>query len=158
MKKLAKEIKQKRPFESLEAEAILNLQRTTDQILRRSQQAFKAHGLTGPQYNALRILRGAQPHGLACSEIGRRMISHDPDITRLLRRLEGMKLTAHTRDVRDRRVVFTRITTAGLQKLAEMDPLVNKETRKALGHMSADRLALLVDLLEEARQAPGGPS
>src|SRR5450432_3517154 len=138
MKKLAEEIKQRRPFESLEAEAILNLQRTTDQIRRKAQQTFKAHGLTAPQYNVLRILRGAQPAGLPCSEIGKRMISHNPDITRLLKRLDGMQLTEQKRDLKDRRVIFTRITATGLQTLKNLDPLVKRETRKALGHMAAE--------------------
>ncbi|HEY0794678.1 MAG TPA: MarR family transcriptional regulator [Acidisarcina sp.] len=151
MKKLAKEIGQSRPVDSLEAEAILNLERTTDQIRRKSQQTFKAYGLTAAQYNVLRILRGAQPDGLACSQIGKRMISHDPDVTRLLKRLAKMKLTEQRRDVRDRRIVLTRITAAGLQKLKELDPGVAKETQKALGHMTASRLELLVNLLEEAR-------
>jgi DNA-binding MarR family transcriptional regulator len=151
MKKLADEIKQKRPFDTLEAEALLNLQRTADQMRRGLQQTLKDRGLTEPQYNVLRILRGAEPDGLPCSEIGKRMISHDPDITRLLRRLGGLRLVERRRDRRDRRVVFTRISKAGLQQLKDLDPAVKEDTRRALGHMTPEKLVLLIDLLEEAR-------
>ncbi len=151
MKKLAEEIQQRRPFDSLEEEALLNLQRTSDQMRRRFHQTLKAHGLTESQYNVLRILRGAEPEGLPCSEIGKRMISHDPDITRLLRRLDRQGLTKQKRDLRDRRVVQTRITESGLQQLKRLDPLVKEAAKLTLGHMGPERLTLLIDLLEEAR-------
>jgi len=153
MKKLAGEIQQSQPFESLETEALLNLQRTWDEMRRQSILPLKPHGLTGPQYNVLRILRGAEPDGLPCSEIGKRMVSHDPDITRLLKRLDRLGLTRQRRDLRDRRVVHTRITETGLQRLKVLDPLVKKGAKQALGHLGAGKLSTLIELLEEARGA-----
>src|SRR5262245_60916712 len=95
--RLAAEIKQTKPFASLEAEAILNLHRTASILMQVEAEALKPHGLSLTQYNALRILRGAGSAGLACQEIAERMIARDPDITRLLDRLEKRKLIARAR-------------------------------------------------------------
>src|SRR3972149_8309817 len=87
--RLQAEIKQKKPFRTLEQEAFLNLLRTTDALLRGQAKVLKSVGLSHPQYNVLRILRGAGPHGLACREVCERLITRDPDVTRLLDRLEA---------------------------------------------------------------------
>src|SRR5258708_6687065 len=87
---LQAELKQKIPFASREAEAYLSLLRTADALQTQVEAQLKEFGLTGTQYNALRILRGAGPEGLPCREIGERMITRDPDITRLLDRLENL--------------------------------------------------------------------
>ena len=86
--RLQQEIKQTKPFESLEEEVILNLARTAEYLGSRSAEVFKRADLTGTQYNALRILRGAGPEGLSCREIGERMVTTGKDVTRLLDRLE----------------------------------------------------------------------
>ena len=104
------EIKQTKPFKSLEEEASVALVRTADQLARRGAEMLKRHGLSPTQYNALRILRGAGEKGMACSEIGERMINHDPDITRLIDRLERRGLVVRSREQKDRRVITTRIT------------------------------------------------
>jgi DNA-binding MarR family transcriptional regulator len=83
---LQAELKQKIPFTSREQEAYLSLMRTADALQTQVESWLREFGLTGTQYNALRILRGAGPEGLPCREIGERMITHDPDITRLLNR------------------------------------------------------------------------
>src|SRR4029079_5455628 len=95
--RLQKEIQQTRPFGSLEEEAFLGLQRTADALARRAYDVLKPSGLSATQYNVLRILRGAGEAGLACGEIGERMITRDPDITRLLDRLEARHLIARAR-------------------------------------------------------------
>ena len=89
---LQAELKQKAPFTSREQEAYLALLRTADALQSSMESKLKEYGLTGTQYNALRILRGAGSEGLPCSEMGNRMINHDPDITRLLNRLEDRGL------------------------------------------------------------------
>jgi DNA-binding MarR family transcriptional regulator len=124
--KLKEEIRQNLPFSSRAEEALLNLIRTADCLQRNMQRAIRLHGLTSTQYNVLRILRGAHPQGLTCSAIGERMIAADPDITRLLGRLKHMGLIRQQRDKRDRRVLWTSISTAGLDLLAQLDPLVQK--------------------------------
>src|SRR6266566_7863061 len=118
---LQAELKQKIPFASREAEAYLSLLRTADALQTQVEARLKEFGLTGTQYNALRILRGAGPEGLACREIGERMITRDPDITRLLDRLEARGLLTRTRDQKDRRVITARITSEGRRLLEALD-------------------------------------
>src|SRR5581483_7743845 len=119
--RLKTEIKQTKPFESLETEALLNVARTADFLMRPGAELLKEHDLSPTQYNALRILRGAGKAGLACSEVGERMINKDPDITRLLDRLEERGLVTRARDAHDRRVVTAKITAKALQMLAALD-------------------------------------
>jgi len=115
------EIQQSKPFNNLEDEAAVALQRTADRLQWRLSEMLKTFGLSPTQYNALRILRGAGDQGRSCSEIAERMINHDPDITRLVDRLERRGLVARSREGRDRRVITTRITPAGLDLLATLD-------------------------------------
>jgi DNA-binding MarR family transcriptional regulator len=145
------EIKQTRPFKNLEEEAFVALVRTADQLTRRGAEMLKQHGLSPTQYNALRILRGAGEKGLACSEIGERMINHDPDITRLIDRLERRGLVVRSREQKDRRVITTRITTAGLERLRSLDRPVEEFHRQLLGRLGERRLRTLIRLLETAR-------
>jgi len=153
MKRLRQEIAQQQPFASLEEEALLNLQRTADCLQRGFHSQSRDWGVTSTQYNVLRILRGAQPHGLTCSAIGSRMITAEPDITRLLARLKVLKLIRQQRDRHDRRVVWTRISEAGLDLLRKMDPLILALPRELLGHLDQDQLRELIRLLELARNA-----
>lgn len=155
MSKLKDEIGQARPFSSIAEEALLNLLRTADCLQRTMQRATRAHGITGTQYNVLRILRGAPPQGLTCSAIGDRMITADPDITRLLSRLKAIGLIHQQRDKRDRRVVWTQISPAGLALLSELDPMVQEMPVHLLGHIGPADLNRLVELLERARQHCG---
>jgi DNA-binding MarR family transcriptional regulator len=151
MTDLKQEIQQKKPFSSLEEEVFLNLLRSSDCLHRAFQQKARAWGLTLTQYNVLRILRGAQPDGLACAAIGARMIASVPDITRLLARLKALKLIRQRRDRGDRRVVCTQISPAGLELLRAMDPTIEKAPAEMLGHMSRAEMKDLIRLLEQAR-------
>ena len=119
MRGLQAELKQNVPFRSREQEAYLALLRTADALQTSVEAKLGEFGLTGTQYNALRILRGAGPEGLPCSEIGERMITRDPDVTRLLNRLEKRGLVRRTRAHADRRVVRGIITAAGLKLLRD---------------------------------------
>src|SRR5688572_19534039 len=148
--KLAAEIKQSRPFGSMAEEAILNVQRTSSLLNQTVSDALKPYGLSETQYNVLRILRGA-PKGLACQEIAERMITRDPDITRLLDRLEGRDLIGRARSEEDRRVVVTRISPEGLKLLGSLDAVMRDLPKKMLGHLGEKRLRILIGLLEEAR-------
>lgn len=151
MTRLQAELKQKIPFGSEEQEAYLALLRTSDALQTRMESKLKEFGLTGTQYNALRILRGAGNDGLPCSEIGDRMITHDPDITRLLNRLEDRGLAERARGKQDRRVILGRITPAGLRLLREMDAPVERFSRDVLRHVGKERLQQLIALLELVR-------
>lgn len=148
---LQAELKQKVPFTSREQEAALSLMRTADSLQTQIEAFLKNFGLTGTQYNALRILRGAGAEGLPCSEIGERMITHDSDITRLLNRLEDRGLVERTRDKHDRRVIFGKITTAGLKLLREIDGPIEKHGREILRHVGQEKLKQLIELLELVR-------
>jgi DNA-binding MarR family transcriptional regulator len=108
--KLAKEIKQSKPFRSREEEAFLNLARTHEVLAARVAELLKPYQLTPTQYNMLRILRGAGAEGLTCSQATERMLTADPDVTRLLDRMEAQELIRRERSKEDRRVVVTRIT------------------------------------------------
>ncbi len=150
--KLREEIKQNKPFSGLEQEALLNIRRTAGYLEHTFQQILKQHGLTEPQYNVLRILRGAGPGGLRCSEIGERMITRDPDVTRLLSRLERQRMIERWRDADDRRVAHTRISASGTAILKELDPVVEATGASLLKHLDAVQLSLVIDLMEEVRQ------
>jgi DNA-binding MarR family transcriptional regulator len=148
---LQAELKQKIPFTSREQEAYLALLRTADALQSTIEAKLKEFGLTGTQYNALRILRGAGREGLPCSEVGERMITHDPDVTRLLDRLQSRGLVERIRGKRDRRVVCGKITAAGLKLLREMDGPVDKHGREMLRHVGQEKLRELIELLELVR-------
>ena len=134
--------------------AFLELLRTTDLLSRRLAVVLKDEDLSSNQYNVLRILRGS-PDGLQCGEIGERMITRDPDITRLLDRLEKRDLISRSRETKDRRMVMARITPEGLGLLARMDEPVQQAHRGQLGHLGRERLRQLTELLRVARGEAG---
>ncbi len=135
---------------SPEEAAFLDLLRTTDLLSRGLVQMLKTEGISLTQYNVLRILRGA-PGGLTCGEIASRMITRDPDVTRLLDRLEKRGLVSRCRESKDRRMVLTRITPEGLKLLAGLDGPVEQAHRKQLGHLGRERLRALGELLQACR-------
>jgi DNA-binding MarR family transcriptional regulator len=145
------EIQQTKPFTSLEEEAFLGLQRTASLLLQALGRELKEHDLTPAQYNTLRILRGAGPDALTCGEIGERLVSPGPDVTRLLDRLETSGLIARLRDSQDRRVVRARITEKGVSLLASLDEPVERTLGQLLGPLGPEKLKTLVQLLGEAR-------
>ncbi len=154
---LNREIHQQKPFVSLEEEAFLGLQRTASLLLQSLGRELKGHDLTPAQYNTLRILRGAELDaltcgGLTCGEIGERLVSPGPDVTRLLDRLEQRGLVTRLRDAEDRRIVRARITEKGLDLLAAMDEPVGRMLERLLGNLGQERLRTFVSLLDEARE------
>lgn len=151
---LRKEIRQGRPFRSREAEAFLNLQRTAAFLEQAVARWLKRASLTLTQYNALRILRGAHPDVLPCSEVGERMVTPVPDVTRLLDRLEGAGLVSRCRDTKDRRVVNVGITEHGLERLGELDDPLERYLEELLSPLDRGDLRTLIRLLERARLSP----
>src|SRR5436305_7300093 len=140
----------RRRAECPEEAAFLDLLRTCDLLSRGPAQVLKTKDLSATQYNVLRILRGA-PEGLPCGEIGSRMITRDPDITRLLDRLEKRELISRSRETKDRRMVMARITPKGLELLASLDEPILAMHRKLLGHLGRERLHALSSLLSVCR-------
>ncbi len=147
------EIKQSKPFKSIASEAHVALLRTADVVGRGITDVLKPFGVSPTQYNVLRILRGAGPTGLACGEIGERMITQDPDITRLLDRMEKAGWIERTRDSRDRRVVMTRLTKQGKKLTEDLEEPLARMERQVLKRVGEKRLRDLVDLLDVMRES-----
>src|SRR5690606_5404046 len=129
--------------------------RTGEVLLRAEVDLLRTADLSFPQYNVLRILRGAGPGGLAIGGIAERMVNRDPDLTRLLDRLATRGLVRRSRDTGDRRVIVATITDASLELLAGLDKKVSDVHRNQLSHMSRVQLQTLGDLLVLARNPAG---
>ena len=151
--KIQKEIKQTKPPANLAEEAFLNIQRTADAMLNEVAAALKPAGLTPTQYNVLRILRGAHPQGVKCGQVAERMITRDPDITRLMDRMEARGLVTRVRSDQDRRQVTTSITSQGLRILKDLDEPIANLHRLQLSRLGSEDLRRLIELLERAREA-----
>ncbi len=132
-------------------DAYLAIVRAAGELQRGAVELLREHDLSPAQYNVLRILRGAGPAGATCSDVAGSLIQHDPDVTRLLDRLDARGLIERGRDAKDRRVVRTKITKAGTALLAELDAPVAALHARQFGHVSEKRLDELVALLDEAR-------
>jgi DNA-binding MarR family transcriptional regulator len=152
MTRLREEIKQTRPFASLEQEAYLSMGRTWSMLEHGMLEALKPHGITPTQYNVLRILRGAGARGLCRSEVMERMIARVPDATRLLDRMESAGLIDRHRDTEDRRFVNTRITKEGLRLLGELETVVSTLHERQFTALGDDDLQRLIELLGLARE------
>jgi len=152
MSDLQSELRQTRPFESAEIEAFLALQRTAEQLSGELADLLKGSELTPPQYNALRILRGAGQEGLHCTAIRDRMVTRESDITRLLDRMEKQGLVTRWRSKDDRRVVRARITESGLAQLSSLDRPVAEFCRRRLGKIGLPRVQNLIATLAELRE------
>ena len=139
-----------------EAGLFVAFMQIADTLGAQAEQAVKTAGLTAPQYNVLRILRGAGRAGLACREIGERMISRDPDITRLLDRMEKRKLITRERQSDDRRVVKTSVTPEGLELLKTLDRPVSALHKRQFQGIAPAKLRLLAAMLEEIRPQHDG--
>lgn len=134
------------PFEDHLFVAIL---KAADALSQQAEQLFKPAGLTSTQYNVLRILRGAEPDGLLCRGIAERMICHDPDMTRMLDRMEKRGWITRERQKDDRRVIKARITSEGLRLLKKLDQPVHDLHQTQFGHLPVSRLKQLAEILAE---------
>jgi DNA-binding MarR family transcriptional regulator len=147
---VAKALKQKRKFATVDQEVLLAIRVLASRILEPWEKFLKSHGdLSIGQYNVLRILRGSHPERLPSSEVGTRMVARDPDVTRLVDRLEKRGLVARRRSETDRRVVEVGITADGLALLKRLDPHVDRLPHALLGGLGQPKLKALRDLLDE---------
>jgi len=135
-----------------QSNAYLEILRSAEELQRGFADLFRSHDLSPTQYNVLRILRGAGADGHTCGDVSARLVTHDPDVTRLLDRLEKRGLIERRRSDKDRRVVRTTISPEGLALLAELDGPVDALHEAQFGHMSEQNLEVLTRLLEEARK------
>ncbi len=149
--RLQREIRQTKPFESPGEEAYLNLLRTQAVLSAPLATLFKEHGLSQAAYNVMRILRGAgEP--IPSREIGRRLVTRVPDVTRLVDRLVRAGLAKRARAKEDRRVVLIEVTKAGRALLGRLDAPVRRLTRDAFRNLAAAEIHELIRLLEMARE------
>ena len=145
-------------FELLEQEVYLNLLRTAEHFASEFQKLFKAHGLSHPKYNTLRILRGNRTDegvGIPCQRIADQLVTREPDITRLLDRLEKDGLISRDRCTNDRRVVLVSLTGQGRRLVDRLDGPVMSIHRSQLAHLGEMQLRTLNELLFRARYACG---
>jgi DNA-binding MarR family transcriptional regulator len=148
---LREQLRQQKPFDSLEQEAYLSIGRTEAELSDGFERALRPYGISPAQYNVLRILRGAGPDGLCRNEIRDRLLSRMPDVTRLLDRMEDGGLVTRVRSDADRRLVSTRLTDRGRALVDQLDQPVAEEHERQLGHLSEDQLRALIELLALAR-------
>jgi DNA-binding MarR family transcriptional regulator len=153
MSGILKEIQQRRPFPTIQEEAMVSLVRTVAVMEQPMEDFLKEHELTRTQYNVLRILRGAGQVGRSCKEIGERLVQREPDITRLLGRLEKRGLIARQQDRADRRSVLTRITARGVSLLERLQPALSKMAKNQLRAVSKGELEELLNTLDKIRAA-----
>lgn len=151
---LRDELRQNRPFGSLEQEAHLSIQRTATLLEDSFERMLKPRGISAVQFNVLRILRGAEPQALCRNEIRDRLLTRMPDVTRLLDRMEEAGLVSRERSTEDRRQVGTRLTARGRRLVDSLDDAVIAEHHDTLGHLTRDELRTLIDLLARVR-SPG---
>ncbi len=149
--RLGREIRQTRPFQSPAHEATIGLMRTADMVNRRFAALYEPYGLTGQQYNVLRILRGARPDALPTMEIAERMIQATPGITRLLDRLERKELVSRERCREDRRQVLCTITARGLDLLAQLDEPVAETNESVLEMLTEPEVRRLISIMDRIR-------
>jgi MarR family transcriptional regulator, organic hydroperoxide resistance regulator len=151
--RIVAEIKQSKPFASVEQEAVVALLKTVDHVRHMQAGLFCGFDLTEQQFNVLRILRGAGPEGLPTLTVGERLIEHTPGITRLIDRLEAKGLVRRERPEQDRRQVYCFITKAGLDLLVKVDPEVDLGAKRAMKHLSKTEMQTLLGLLEKIRDS-----
>lgn len=150
--RLEQEIKQQRPFARRSSEALVSIMRTAAVLDHAVNDALKPHGITATQYNVLRILRGSGKRGLCGREVGERLISRVPDVSRLLDRMDAQGLMTRERDAADRRHVTARITPKGLRLLVQVQPALEEIERQRTEHVSPESLRALIETLDAVRQ------
>ena len=151
---LQAELKQSKPFPRVTAEALLSVLRTAAVLEHQLTEALKPYGITHTQYNVLRILRGAGANGLCGREVGERMVSRVPDVSRLLDRMEETGLINRERDPDDRRHVTARITRKGLTMLKQVTPELEAVERARAGQIPTGQLQQLIEVLSTVRGNP----
>ena len=153
---LQQDLRQTRPFSSLQQEAYLSVVRTTSALTDRVEDLLKPYGISATQYNVLRILRGAGEGGLCRNELRDRMLTRMPDMTRLLDRMEDAGLVKRSREQEDRRMVLTQITSRGNELLSELDRPMSDLHREQLARLTDEQLRSLIDLLTAIREGNAG--
>lgn len=133
----------------LEHQTYLAIQALALSLKEETEEFLKQEGLTLTQFNVLRILRGAGGAALTCGDIAAQLLNKDPDVTRLLDRMEKQGLVERFRSTQDRRVLLTRLTVQGRATVDRFDTPIQELHRHQFRHLATERLALLLQLLRE---------
>jgi DNA-binding MarR family transcriptional regulator len=149
---LRHELRQQKPFSTIQQEAQLSVIRTGSLLTDAFEQMLKPYGITSAQFNVLRILRGAEPEGLCRNELRERLLTRMPDVTRLLDRMVDAGLVERTREGEDRRKVRTKITPKARRLVDKLDDIVTEEHQRRFGHLGKEKLRELIETLTEVRQ------
>jgi DNA-binding MarR family transcriptional regulator len=152
---IQQELKQKKPFRTLQQEAYLSVVRTSTVLTDAMEDLVKSRGISATQFNVLRILRGSGAEGLCRNALRDRMLTRMPDMTRLLDRMEEADLVVRVREGEDRRMVMTRITAKGRRLLDDLEAPVMALHRKQMAGLTDAQLRSLSDLLTLVRDAGG---
>ena len=136
----------------IQHQAALSILRVAELIIQEVSITLKPFDLTTSQFNVLRILRGS-PDGLPCGQIGERMINRDPDVTRLLDRMEARHLIQRQRNDHDRRVVTARISEGGIDLLKRADPSMYRLHEHQFDGMTEKQMRQIIQLMEVILQA-----
>ena len=153
---LQQDLKQKKPFRSVQQEAYLSVVRTSTSLTDAMEDLLKPEGISATQYNVLRILRGSGAEGLCRNALRDRMLSRMPDMTRLLDRMEEAGLVVRAREGEDRRMVLTRITEKGRRLLDDLDAPVMALHKRQMARLTDAQLRSLSDLLTLVREGAAG--
>ncbi len=149
---LQEEIRQSKPFASLQQEVLLNIARTAAVLGHRMEQHFRPFGLTATQYNVLRIIAGAGPEGISQCDIAGRLVAETPDVPRLLKRTETAGLIRRCANPADKRVLRVLLTPAGTRLLQQITSQVDAMTTDFFPHLSKTQLRALNELLNASRE------
>lgn len=147
---LEDDIKQGRGFSNEYEKLIVNMIYTNSWISEQQLNIFKPFGLTSPQYNVLRILRGHHPHPCTINSIIERMLDRMSNASRIVDRLEAKKLVIRRINIADKRAKDVLITNDGLILLAKIDER-SRQWIASFGQISEDRIKEANQLLDELR-------
>lgn len=149
---LQQELHQARPFTTTAHELLIGVLRTAAVARREMDKGLEGSGLSGAQYNVLRILRGAGPEGLPTLEVRERLIDAAPGVTRLVEKLTKAGLISRQGGAKDRRQVICRITPKGIAMLEKHNPLVHAAIERVGARLTGEERAQCVALLDALRR------
>ena len=135
----------------LSSKTLINIQYTSRLLEEKFAALLKEYGLSTPQFNVLRILRGqkGKPASLAC--IQERMVDRSSNTTRLVDKLIAKGMVERRICPANRRKVEIEIAKPGLELLKKLDPLTKKSNAKNASNLTEDELLTLNNLLDKLR-------
>ncbi|MEO6924954.1 MAG: MarR family transcriptional regulator [Bryocella sp.] len=148
---LQEEIRQSKPFASIQEQSLLNILRTSAVLAHQHEHFFRNQGITATQYNVLRIVAGAGPQGISQCDIAERLVTMNADVPRLLKRTETAGLISRTANPDDKRVLCVELTPHGVATLEQIAPRLAEHTERLFPRLSAEHLSALNDLLDTCR-------